>query len=147
MLYFLRICFKLSHFSHDTMHFGCAEGTQPTGGAAKQTDSKLHLFFFAFALFSVVLIFTDQAKKSVQSRIPLTKSLLRNSFCDLPCSAYFSAGQITRLYLELTAVNVIRQQTGLFCVRINPVEEAAHLTASSVFNLLHHNTNSYQLKK
>lgn len=64
MLYFLRIHFKLSHFSRDTMHFGCAEGTQPTGGAAKQTDSKLHLFFFfSFALFSVVLIFTDQAKK------------------------------------------------------------------------------------
>lgn len=48
MVYFLRICFKLSHFSRDTMRFCCAEGTRPTGGAAKQTDSKLHLLFFCF---------------------------------------------------------------------------------------------------
>lgn len=123
------------------------KGPNQLGELPNRLTQNFTFFFFAFALFSVVLIFTDQAKKSVQSRILLTKSLLRNSLCDLPCSAYFSAGQITRLYLELTAVNVIRQQTGLFCVRINPVEEAAHLTASSVFNLLHHNTNSYQLKK
>lgn len=91
------------------MRFCCAEGTRPTGGAAKQTDSKLHLlfFFFAFALFSAVLIFkrSGEKKRAALNSVNEVTSEKTEKIPSVICSALPVSlpGKTTRFYLELTA--------------------------------------------
>lgn len=100
-----------------------------------------YFFFLLLLCFQRFWSLKDQARKSVQRWIPLTKSLLRKLrkfllWSALLCLFLCRAKQRVSISSWQLPLNVIRKQTGLFCVRTNPAEEAAHLTASSVFNLL-----------